>query len=84
MQIIENYKNLYCDMTGRIFVEYDEIQELISKSRLQNDERPNTKDTCPMTKGLRLLNSNYLMKYGITQTKKTIGCKMDTAKRVLC
>ncbi len=51
MQIIENYKNL-CDMTGRIFAEYDEIQELISKSRLQNDERPNTKDTRPMREGL--------------------------------
>ncbi len=31
-------------MSGRIFVEYDEIEELISKSQLQNDERPNTKE----------------------------------------
>ncbi len=32
-------------MSGRIFVEYDEIEEFISKSRLQNDERPNTKES---------------------------------------
>ncbi len=32
-------------MAGRIFVECDEIEELISKSRLQNDERPNTKES---------------------------------------
>ncbi len=32
-------------MSGRIFVEYGEIEELISKSRLQNYERPNTKES---------------------------------------
>ncbi len=52
-------------MSGRIFVENDEIEELISKSRLQNDERPNIKDTRPMREGLRLLNSNHLTKFGI-------------------
>ncbi len=52
-------------MSGRIFVEYDETEELISKSRLRNDERPNTKDTRPMREGLRLLNSNHLTKFGI-------------------
>ncbi len=53
------------DMSGRIFVRYDEIEELISKYRLQNDIRPNTKDTRPMREGLRLLNSNHLTKFGI-------------------
>ncbi len=33
------------DMSGRIFVEYDEIEQLISKFLLQNDERPNIKES---------------------------------------
>ncbi len=53
---MENYKNL-CDKAERIFAEYDEIQELISKSLLQNDEWWNTKDTHPTREGLQLLNS---------------------------
>ncbi len=70
MQIIENYKNL-CDTAGRIFVEYDEIQELISKSPLQNDEWGNTKDTHPTREGLQLLNrTDKVQDYS---REKTIG-----------
>ncbi len=45
-------------MSGRIFVEYDEIEKPISKSRLQNDERPNTKESYERSKIAEQLSSD--------------------------